>query len=139
MACGLTKMRTSRPALMAYDFSMPLKLLATFSSSFMRSTKFSAEMLRAPGREALIGVDNADDQGFDAGCFDVVVVLFGSQGDFFGGTVLAQHLTGNVVVLAFHFVRQGFAEVVDQGGVLGGLDVGTDFFGDHAGDMGHFS
>lgn len=51
---GLTKIRTSRPALMAYDFSIPSKLLATFSRSFIRSAKFSAEILRAPGREALM-------------------------------------------------------------------------------------
>src|SRR5665213_271767 len=34
-------------------------------------------------------VDGADDERFDGRGFDVVVVLFGSQGDFFGRAVLA--------------------------------------------------
>ena len=65
------------------------------------------------------------------------MVLLGSQGDFFGRAVFAQHLAGDVVVLAFHLVGQRFAEIVDQGGVFGGLDVGTELFGNHAGDVRH--
>ncbi len=117
---------------------MPVKPRATFSSSFMRSPKFSALMLRAPGREALMASTTRDDDGFHRCRLDIIMVLLGSQSHGFRRTVFAQHLAADVVVLAFHFVRQGFAEVVDEGGVLGGFDVGAKLFGDDAGDVRHF-
>ncbi len=60
------------------------------------------------------------------------------MGYWFWHAILASHFTANMVVLAFHLVRQSFAHVVDQRGVLGGLDICAKLFGNNAGHVRHF-
>ena len=41
------------------------------------------------------------------------MMLFCRQSDFFWRAIFAEHFTTNMVVLAFHFVGQSFAKVMD--------------------------
>ena len=58
--------------------------------------------------------------------------------DFFGSAVFAKHFAAYVVVFTFDFVRERFTQIMDECGIFRCLDVRTDFFGDHTGNMRHF-
>ena len=53
--------------------------------------------------------------------------------------ILGGQVGADMMVAAFDFVADGFADVVEQGGGFGDADIGADFFGDHSGQMRHFN